>query len=368
MITYPLKSMTLEEASQKQFKLIDAITHEFEGLEFLNRGDLGVHPQGNMPQTTRKVERVLARFFESDDAVFVRGAGTGAIREALAAITTRGDSVLVHDAPIYTTTKTSLEHLGLNVIRCDFNNDAIIVETLKSNPTIKVALIQISRQTLDDSYDLEHVIKLMRNQSGLKIVTDDNYAVMKIANIGVECGADLSCFSTFKLLGPEGIGVVVGRQDAIDEIHKFHYSGGLQTQGHEAMEVLRGLSFAPVTHALQAIECDKVVATLNEGHIQGVDQAFVANAQSKVVLVRLKEGIAKEVLECAEKLGAAPYPVGAESKYELVPMFYKLSGTMLASLKDGKTHWIRINPMRSGHQTVIRILKEAIEKVTYVSR
>ena len=36
---------------------------------------------------------------------------------------------------------------------------------------------------------------------------------------------------------------------------------------------------------------------------------------------------AEAVLKEAEKLGAAPNPVGAESKYEMVPMFYRVSGT-----------------------------------------
>lgn len=363
MKAYPLKSITLEQAILKQFKLVDAITKEFHGFELLTRGDLGVHPHANIPQTTRKAEKVLARFFDAQDAVFIRGAGTGAIREALSSVSKPGDKILVHNAPIYSTTITSLEHLGLNIVKCDFNDDSSIIETLNKYEEINLSLIQISRQTLDDSYDLSHVISLMKSIRDIKIVTDDNYAVMKVEKIGVEVGADLSCFSTFKLLGPEGIGVVVGNKDYTDKIHKFHYSGGLQTQGFEALEALRGMCFAPVTHAVQAIECDKIVESLNSGKVSGVIESFVANAQSKVVLVRLKDGIAKEVLIEAEKLGAAPYPIGAESKYEMTPMFYKLSGTMLNSLSDGLTHWIRINPMRSGHDTVIRILEDSIKAV-----
>ena len=36
MKTYPLESISLEEAKQKQFQLIDAITKEFQGKEFLS--------------------------------------------------------------------------------------------------------------------------------------------------------------------------------------------------------------------------------------------------------------------------------------------------------------------------------------------
>ena len=73
--------------------------------------------------------------------------------------------------------------------------------------------------------------------------------------------------------------------------------------------------------------------------------------------------VTEQVLEEAEKLGAAPNPIGAESRYELVPMFYRVSGTFRATDPTITKRMIRINPMRSGDDTVIRILKEAMEKV-----
>lgn len=362
MKVYPLQSMTIEEATQKQFELVDAITHEFEGQDILNLGDVGVHPNGNIPQTTRKVEKVIARFFKQEDSVFVRGSGTAAIREALASSLKAGDTLLVHDAPIYSTTITTLDHLGLKIVQCDFNDASNITQTMQENPQIKGALIQYTRQKLDDSYSMEEVIKTIKGIKDIPIITDDNYAVMKVNAIGVELGADLSCFSSFKLLGPEGIGLVVGKKEYTDKIHAFHYSGGSQTQGHEALASLRGLVFSPVTHAIQALETEKIVSEINKGTIEGIDQAIVVNAQSKVILVKLLNGNAKQVLDKAQKLGAAPYPVGAESKYELVPMFYRVSGTMRKENPEFETHWIRINPMRSGTQTVLRILKEALKE------
>ncbi len=38
---------------------------------------------------------------------------------------------------------------------------------------------------------------------------------MKVKEIGSELGADLSAFSTFKLLGPEGIGCIVGKKELL---------------------------------------------------------------------------------------------------------------------------------------------------------
>ena len=54
MVTYPLQSISVEEAMQLQFKVIDCITREFPGHEILTRGDLGVVPGLNKPVTTMK--------------------------------------------------------------------------------------------------------------------------------------------------------------------------------------------------------------------------------------------------------------------------------------------------------------------------
>ena len=343
MQTYPLNSLSLEEAVKLQFKVTDCITREFEGHAFLNRGDLGVVMGLNKPVTTSKVEKVIARIFDTEACVLVRGAGSGAIRFGLHAMLACGDKILVHKAPVYNTTATSFEMLGLVPVEADFNDLADIEAVLQANPDIKGALVQYTRD--------------------IPVLTDDNYAVMKVKDIGVQCGADLSCFSAFKLLGPEGIGVIAGRKRYIDRLISESYSGGMQTQGHEALDVLHGLVYAPVALAIQAQVGEECVNRLKAGEIAQVRDAFLANAQSKVLLVEFQEDIAGQVLAEAEKLGAAPNPVGAESKYEMIPMFYRVSGTFRKADPTLEHRMIRINPMRAGADTILRIIKESVERV-----
>lgn len=364
MKTYPLESISLEKAMEFQFRFVDCIMQEFRGSEFLTRGDLGVIPGLNKPSTTFKCEKVVARFFHAQKAMFVRGSGTAALRYALHAIMHCNDTLLVHTAPIYSTTQTSIEMLGLKIVRADFNDLNQLKEVLIAHPEIKGALVQITRQSLDDSYDLKTVIQTIKEYRDIPVITDDNYALMKISAIGCECGADLSCFSTFKLQGPEGIGCIVGKGEYIDILIKEHYSGGSQTQGWEAMEVLRGMTYAPTTLAIQAMCNEECVKRLNEDkEIPEVKSAFLANAQSKVLLVEFKDNIAKKVIENAEKLGALPNPVGAESKYEIPPLFYRVSGTFRANDPSIEERMIRINPNRAGADTIIRILKESIRGI-----
>lgn len=365
MKTYPLESMTMDEAKKLQFKLIDTITKHFNGKDILTLGDLGVVMGINKPATTLKVEQTLADFFGVEKVALLRGAGTGALRWGILSMVKPGDTMLVHDAPIYPTTKVTLDSMGLKIVKADFNSEDEIRRILTSE-NIDAALIQYTRQKIDDKYDMENVIRIINEVKGdIPIITDDNYVVMKVRKIGVQCGAELSAFSLFKLLGPEGIGCIVGKSSYVSKVIELNYSGGSQVQGHEAMSALRGLVYAPVQLAIQAEVNDELVYRFNSGEVNGVKNAFLANAQSKVLLVELDSNIAKKVLVEAEKLGAAPNPVGAESKYEFVPMVYRVSGTFRETDPTLEERMIRINPMRSGADTIIRIIREAIERAEH---
>lgn len=357
MKTFPLGSLTMEEAQQKQFAIVDAICRRFPGASFLAGGDLGIAPELNQPLVTHRVEQVLADIFQAEAAVLVQGAGTGAIRAGLAALLRPGSMLMVHDAPVYPTTQVVVEQMGITLIKVDYNNICALHQAIAQRQP-DAALIQHTRQCPSDSYVLAEVVEAFRAQH-IPTLTDDNYAVMKVPRIGCECGATLSTFSCFKLFGPEGTGAVVGSRAAVTAIRKTLYSGGSQIQGPQALEVLRGLTVAPVMHAVQAGVTQRLLTLLNNGAIPQVKQAVIANAQSKVLLVEFYQPIARQVLANAEQRGALPYPVGAESRYEIPPLFYRLSGTFREANPDIERFAIRINPNRSGEETVLRILRES---------
>lgn len=362
MQTFPLYARSVEEATSFQFKVIEAARTQLIGEDVLSLGDLGVPLGTGRPCRTEAVERVYAAAFDAEDAVFIRGAGTGALRWALSAALPVGGRVLVHDAPIYPTTEVTLESMGAKPVFADFNSDDAIKEACEGHRgEIDCALVQIARQKPSDSYEAAHVIELIRSLvPGVPIVADDNYTVGKVRGIGCEIGADLSTFSCFKLLGPEGVGVVVGSSELVGRIRSKQYSGGSQVQGHEAMEALRGMVYAPVAHAITAKVCAEVAGRLNEGEVPGVAHAYVVNAESRVVIVEFDDDIAGKVLETAPKIGAATHPVGCESKYEFLPMFYRISGTFRAADPTWERRMIRINVMRAGADTVIDMLSEAL--------
>lgn len=361
--SYPLKVMTLEEAIQAQFRLVDCFSRHFPGGQSLTQGDLGVVEPYGRPATTTKVEQVLAEFFEAEDAALVRGSGTGAIRSAFFAAFAPGSKVIFHDAHIYHTTRVTVQAMGIQPVYYDFNQ----LQSWPQKPASDIAgaFLQHSRQQLSDSYELEAVIRHLRQTLGdLPIILDDNYAVLKTPRIGVQLGADLSTFSTFKLLGPEGVGAVIGRASLINTIRDHNRSGGCQVQGHEAVDVLRGMVFLPVSAAIQYQVACEVAQRLSNGEIPGVAGAVVANFEETDVLVELEQPIAKAVILNAAQLGAASHPVGAESRYEITPMFYRVSKSALAAHPEWADTMVRINPLRAGAEQIMGILSQAILKTS----
>jgi hypothetical protein len=355
----PLPCLTVSEATEAQHRLVDLATQHL-GQAFLNGGDLGLVPSLGRPTVTAAAERVLAGFFGAEDCALVRGAGTGAIRAMLMATVEPAATLVIHDAPVYPTTAVTARGMGLNLIPTDFHNSNAIQATRGS-----AVLIQHARQRLTDWYAMADVITAVRGADPTAlIVTDECYTAMRVPAIGVELGADYSAFSLFKLLGPEGVGCVVGRRSGIERIRRDMYSGGTQVQGHEALEVIRALVMAPVMLALQAQVTDQVAAAINRGEVPGAREAFVTNGQARVAIVLLEQPSAAEVIAEAGRLGAATRPVGAESRYEVVPLFYRVSHTFVTDRPDLAAHAIRINPMRAGAGTVLRLLSTALDAVT----
>lgn len=358
--TFPLAQLDLEDAKKLQYRLVETIARHFHGNMILQAGDYGLWPDIGRPHYTARVEAVLAEFFEVEDACLVRGSGTGALRSILMACLKPGQSLLIHNAPIYPTTQVTIAAMGLRLVQIDFND----LEALRNLPPGEAdfALVQFSRQKIGDRYHLAEVIAILKARNpDPTLIVDDNYVVMRVAKIGVQLGADVSTFSFFKLLGPNGIGCVLAGSDLIQRIRKDNYSGGSQVQGVEAMQVLQALPLVPVALALQAEVVEEVARRLNSGEVPGVIRAYIANAQSRVVLVELSSPCAKQVLEESLKYGSAGHPVGAESRYEIAPLFYRISNTFREENPRLADRVIRINPMRAGADLIIAILTKSLK-------
>lgn len=360
--TYPLKMISFKQEIANQYRLVDIMHRYFDGFEALKEGDYGCHIAYGRPERTVRVEKVLAEYFHSEAAALVRGGGTGAIRALCFAAVKPKARVLVHDASMYATTKTTFDAMGVEIIKTDFNDFKNIEKEIKNG--IDVLYIQRVRQRLADHYDtIEIVEKVRKIDKDIIILADENYAVNKVEKLCCEAGADASTFSTFKLLGIPGIGLITGKKELIQKIHEQNYSGGGQVQGPEATEVLRSLVNNPVLLAVQNLSVDEITDRLNKKEVGHVEKAVKANLEERIILVKLDLPIAREVISEAIKMGALPHPVGSESRYEVQALFYRVAKVILEEEPLFAKYVIRINPMRSGPDTVIRILAASIKKV-----
>ncbi|MCU1489871.1 MAG: hypothetical protein JWM85_1276 [Acidimicrobiaceae bacterium] len=359
MRTHPLVQWTVSEAAEAQYRLVEAFRRQFDGLEALQAGDYGAPADLGRSRATAKIEAALAEFFEAEEVVLVPGAGTGALRNALMASLEPGASIIVHAAPPYATSSVTFRAMGLDLLACDFNDANALAALLKRRPAM--LYLQHSRQRLEDHYELAELIAAARDISPETVLlVDDNYTALQLPRIGTQLGADLSAFSLFKLLGEPGVGCVTGKSELIARIRADNYSGGTKIHGPVAIASYKGLVYAPVALALQAEVVEAVVERVNRGEVPGARQAYVGNHQERCALIQLEEHDAQEVIAEALKYGAAPYPVGSQSKYEISPMVYRLSRAMCEDDPGLARRMIRVNPFRSGPDTIIEILTLAL--------
>jgi hypothetical protein len=364
--------MSIDEAVQVQYRLVD-VAQQVMGSDEVFIEDYGqvrelatvVFGGGGRPRATARVEEVLARFFETEDAVLIHGAGTGSIRAMLNAMVEPGSRILLHDAHPYKTTLPAMKHMGLDVTFVNFNDSDALTAQLRDNPPTTV-FVQHVPQQLGDNYSIPGTIDLVRSVSDtpLRILVDDNYAVMRSPRIGVQFGADASSLSLFKLLSPHPIGVVLSDTASVGQIRRDLSSAGCQIQGPHAMAALRALVFTPVALAVQNATIHAAVTEVNN-NLGTAEYPFVARAYAaqpgiRSMVLLFDRPIAENFLQSTWRNGSPSQSVGEEAQFEFLPLFTYLTSTFLKATPGLEKFAVRVNPMRGGPDTVLRVLKQAL--------
>lgn len=198
----------------------------------------------------------------------------------------------------------------------------------------------------------------------MRIVVDDNYAGMRAARIGVQLGADASALSLFKLLAPDPIRLVLAGGETVAQIRRDLSSAGCQVQGPQAMAALRALVTTPVALAVQDAAVTAATAQINEriaaGSLPCLARAYAAQPGVRCVVIVFERPVAVAFLQSAWRNGSPSQSVGEEAQFEFLPLFTYLTSTFLTAA-PGLEHWaIRINPLRGGPGTILRILEAAL--------
>jgi hypothetical protein len=370
--------LSLPQAVEAQFRLVDAIQGVMGGddvfaEDYGQARDLatGEFSAGGGPEATRRVERVLARFFTSEEAALVHGAGTGAIRAMLGALVRPGMRVARHAAPPYKTTVAALEQLAVSQVPIDFNDEPRLTTALaRAQPD--AVYVQSVPQQPGDCFDPRTVIAAARaTWPTVPILVDDNYATLRAAHIGAQAGADASAFSLFKLLARSNVGCVVGSDAVVASIHRSLSSAGCQVQGPDAMDALRSLVHAPVALAIhgQAVAAAAAAAErlAADGDAPGVLAALDAQPGMRALVVVLDRPVAGALLRAAWRHGSPSRSVGEEARYDVLPLFTTMPGTWRTAEPQLGRYALRVNPLRGGPDGVLRVLRAAVRDREYLS-
>jgi len=70
--------------------------------------------------------------------------------------------------------------------------------------------------------------------------------------------------------------------------------------------------------------------------------------------------VAEEFLRSAWRHGSPSQSIGEEAQYEFLPLFTYLTSTFLKATPGLERFAVRINPMRGGTETVMRVLRSAL--------
>jgi len=117
--------------------------------------------------------------------------------------------------------------MKLKIIRIkeDFSLD---MKDLKDKLTDKTAIISVTHisNVLGTINPINEIVKLGKNHGAITIID----AAQSISNIKIDVrklGCDFLAFSSHKMLGPTGIGVLYGKKEILEKTPPFNFGGGM---------------------------------------------------------------------------------------------------------------------------------------------
>jgi len=287
-------------SSQKPIPVIEAMDR-FTRTSYANvhRGAYKLSIEST--EAYEAARRRVAEFIGADDereVVFTKGTtsalNTVAIGWGLANLT-EGDRILTtemeHHAnlvPWQTAAKRTgavLDHVSIT----DEGRLNMAELESKLGPDVKVVAVTAMSNVLGTIPDVARIARLAR-RSGARVAVD---AAQLAPHAGIdveELGADFVAFSSHKMLGPTGIGVLWGRMAALEETEPFEGGGEMI-----ADVTLHDATWAPIPHRFEAgtppiIEAVGLHAAVDYLDSIGMDEVFAHDLElTAVALEGLKD-------------------------------------------------------------------------------
>ncbi len=164
---------------------------------------------------------------------------------------------------------------------------AAFVEKLDGR--VKIVAVTGMSNVLGTMPDL-HLISGLARGVGARVVVDAAQLVPHVGIDVVSAGADFVAFSSHKMLGPTGIGILWGRMEALEEMEPFEGGGEMISD-----VTLHESSWAPIPHRFEAgtppiVQAVGLHAAIDYLDTIGMDKVFEHDRElTAIALQRLKD-------------------------------------------------------------------------------
>lgn len=285
-------------SSQKPIQVLEAMDH-FARTSYANvhRGayKLSIASTDAYEAARHRVAQFIGAT-NDDEVIFTRGATTSlnlvafgwglenlSIGDRVLSTEMEHHANLVPWQMVCKRTGADLDHIP---ITADHRLDMVAYEQ-KLGPDVKVVAVTGMSNVLGTMPDIPKIAE-MAHRHGARVVVDAAQLVPHSAVNVEELGADFVAFSSHKMLGPTGIGVLWGRMDALDETEPIEGGGEMI-----ADVTLHDATWAAIPHRFEAgtppiIEAVGLHAAIDYLDSIGMDTVFAHDQKlTEIALERL---------------------------------------------------------------------------------
>ena len=248
-----------------------------------HRGDYDISLKVDMMyEGTRKLVKEFINANDEKEIIFTSGA-TDALNKIVFGYFKHylkdGDEILLNHAehasnllPWYELAEQN--NLKVNYIPLD-NNYGITLDNVKKSITPKTKVISIAHITnvVGDVRDIKEIIKYAHSL-GILVVVDGAQSVphMKIDVKDLDC--DFLAFSTHKMCGPTGLGIMYGKEEYLNNTHPIIFGGGMNASFNEdgirVYKEIPGILEAGTPNIAAVISFGSVIKYLNNIGIEKI--------------------------------------------------------------------------------------------------
>ena len=202
-----------------------------------HRGDYDISQKvDSLYEDTRDLVREFINANRREEIIFTSGATEslnmivfGFMRNYLK----KGDQVLLtkteHASNVLPWYKLR-DEIGIDIKFIELDNLVVTIDKVKEAITNKTKVISLASitNTIGDYRPIEEICELV-HPMGILVVCDGCQSVPHMKTNVIETGVDFLAFSSHKMLGPTGIGVLYGKYELLEQLSPTKLGGGMNS-------------------------------------------------------------------------------------------------------------------------------------------